>query len=85
MVAITKCLRSDLYKTEQRQRSRWLVDIVILLRKRLNLHEIKMKREYGINENNETNGRISGPFRFMSTPSKKVAIIGVLMDLGADR
>ena len=44
-----------------------------------------MKREYAINENNETDGKISGSFRFMSTPSKKVTIIGVLMDLGADR
>jgi arginase family enzyme len=44
-----------------------------------------MKREYAINENNETNGKISSSLRFMSTPSKKVTIIGVLMDLGADR
>src|SRR5262245_64121269 len=44
-----------------------------------------MKREYVIKENHETNGKISGPFRFKSTPSKKVTIIGVLMDLGADR
>jgi arginase len=44
-----------------------------------------MKREYEIKENHETNGKISGPFRFMSTPNKKVTIIGVLMDLGADR
>ena len=44
-----------------------------------------MKIDHGINENNETNGKISGSFRFMSTPSKKVTIIGVLMDLGADR
>src|SRR5215475_6947160 len=44
-----------------------------------------MKREYGIQENHATNGKISGPFHFKSTPSKKVTIIGVLMDLGADR
>jgi arginase len=44
-----------------------------------------MKREYEIKENHETNGKISDAFRFMSTPSKKVTIIGVLMDLGADR
>jgi transcriptional regulator GlxA family with amidase domain len=43
-----------------------------------------MKREYGIKENHETNGKISGPFRFKSTPSKKVTIIGVLIDLRAD-
>jgi len=44
-----------------------------------------MKREYGIKENHETNGKISGPFHFKSTPSKNVTIIGVLMDLGANR
>src|SRR5262245_33619305 len=44
-----------------------------------------MKREYGIRENHATNGKISGPFHFKSTPSKKLTIIGVLMDLGADR
>jgi arginase len=44
-----------------------------------------MKREYGIKENHETNGKISGPFHCKSTPSKKVTIIGVLMDLGANR
>src|SRR5215510_8337140 len=44
-----------------------------------------MKREYGIRENHEPNGKISGPFHFKSTPNKKVTIIGVLMDLGADR
>jgi arginase family enzyme len=44
-----------------------------------------MKREYGIKENHETNRKISGPFHFKSTPNKKVTIIGVLMDLGANR
>jgi arginase len=44
-----------------------------------------MKREYETNENHETNGKISGPFHFKSTLSKKVTIIGVLMDLGANR
>jgi arginase len=43
-----------------------------------------MKRKYA-NENNGTSGKISGSFRFMSTPSKKVTIIGVFMDLGANR
>jgi arginase family enzyme len=44
-----------------------------------------MKREYETNKNSETGGRLSGTFGFLSMPSKKVAIIGVLMDLGADR
>ena len=44
-------------------------------------NQIKIKRDHGINRNNETNGEISGSFRFVSTPHKKVTIIGVLMDL----
>jgi arginase family enzyme len=48
-------------------------------------NQIKIKRDHGTNRNNETNGKISSSFRFVSTPHKKVTIIGVLMDLGADR
>jgi arginase len=44
-----------------------------------------MKREYGTNENNRIRPEISGSFGFVSTAGKKVTIIGVLMDLGADR
>jgi arginase family enzyme len=48
-------------------------------------NQIKIKRDHGTNRNNETNGKISSSFRFVSTPHEKVTIIGVLMDLGADR
>jgi arginase len=44
-----------------------------------------MKRDQETNSNYGPSGKISGSFRLMSTPSKKVTIIGVLMDLGADR
>ena len=52
---------------------------------RLTYNQIKNEERYATNENSETNGKISSSLRFMSTPSKKVTIIGVLMDLGADR
>src|SRR5262250_2554749 len=44
-----------------------------------------MKIDRGTNENDRINGKISGSFRLITSPSKKVTIIGVLMDLGADR
>jgi arginase len=44
-----------------------------------------MKIDRGTNENERINGKISGSFRLITSPSKKVTIIGVLMDLGADR
>jgi len=44
-----------------------------------------MKIDRGTNENDRINGKISGSFRLITSPSKKVIIIGVLMDLGADR
>jgi len=44
-----------------------------------------MKIDRGTKENERINGKISGSFRLITNPSKKVTIIGVLMDLGADR
>jgi len=44
-----------------------------------------MKIDRGTKENARINGKISGSFRLITNPSKKVTIIGVLMDLGADR
>jgi arginase len=44
-----------------------------------------MKRDNETNEDYGTSGKISGSFRLMPTLCKKITIIGVLMDLGADR
>jgi arginase len=44
-----------------------------------------MKREHGTNGNYGISGKFSGAFRVSSAASKKITIIGVLMDLGADR
>jgi arginase len=44
-----------------------------------------MKREPASSENYGTNREISGSCRLLSNASKKVTIIGILMDLGADR